>query len=241
MLQKLTIIFSLVSLLTLGACNESFSPAASSAGGGENNNQSNTPPPVDNVPDPYQSLQYEGYISGGNDSGTLAIDIDKDNGALIVIMPLQLNSFIDSAEGEIPDLPGVKFMTYKNSKGASFIAVSVPLRYVLKGASFLNPARLPNGDPLPQIAGGELPSIGLRIPGKNNVQFHFYIGLDTICIYVSSPFNPYIGMTFPIKRGLSTIGFLSSIPAKAGYDGGFFLSTHMPDEVARIIDDHFRF
>lgn len=241
-MRNLTITFSLISCLALSACNGNGGFATGIASGDNNvGNNNGAGEPGGTAPDPYQSLQYEGYISGGNDSGTLAVDIDKTNGALLLIMPLQLNSFIPSTEGEIPDLPGVKFMTYKNSKGSSFIAVSVPLRYVLKGASFLNPARLPNGDPLPQIAGGELPSIGLRIPGKNNVQFHLYIGLDTVCIYVSSPFDPYVGMTFPIKHGLNTIGFLSTVPAKGVYDGGFFLSTHMPDEVARIIDDHFRF
>jgi hypothetical protein len=247
MLQKITLGFALTSLLVLAACSgkggfDSGTSSNSAANNGSSAGEgAGTVPPGGMAPDAFQSLQYKGLISGGNDNGTLAVDIDKTNGALLLIMPLQMNSYIDSAEVQIPDLPGVKLITYKDQKGSSFIAVSVPLRYVLKGASFLNPARLPNGDPLPQIAGGELPSLGITIPGKNNVKFNLYLGLDTVCIYVSSPFDPYIGLTFPIKNGLTTIGFLSSVPAKANYDGGFFLSTQMPDEVARIIDDHFHF
>lgn len=246
MLQKITLSSALMSLLILTACNGKGGFTTDVLEGGTSNQSTSagdglTPPPGSLEPDAYQKLQFKGYLSGGNDSGKLVVDIDKATGALLLIMPLQMNTYIESAEGQIPDLPGVKFMTYKDDKDASYIAVSVPLRYVLKGADFLTPGRLPNGDPLPQIAGGELPSLGLSIPGKNDVKFHFYIGVDVVCLYVSSPFDPYIGLTFPIKSGLSTIGFLSSVPAKTGFNGGFFLSAHMPSEVARIIDDHFQF
>jgi hypothetical protein len=241
MLSKITLSFALASILVLSACGKNGFATLGSSGDTANNGASGGVPPGGVTPDAYQQLQYKGTISGGNNDGTLVVDIDKTNGKLLLILPLQLNSYIESAQGQIPDLPGVTFMTYKDQGGASYIAVGVPLNLVLKGASFLNPARLPNGDPLPQIAGGELPSLGLTIPGKNNVKFYIYIGLDTVCLYVSSPFDPYLSLTFPIKNGLSTIGFMTSVPAKPSYDGGFFLSTQMPDEVARIIDDHFHF
>jgi len=192
-------------------------------------------------PDAYQKLQYKGYVSGGNDDGALVVDIDKVNNALLVILPLQINQFIESAEGTIPDLPGVKFTTFKDDKGESFFAISVPLRFVRKGASFLNPARLPNGDPLPQIASGELPSVAMAIPGKNNVKFNFYIGVNVVGIFVSSPYDPTFALHFPIRRGVDTIGYFHTVPAKDAYNGGFFINTQMPDSIAAVIDDHFRF
>lgn len=192
-------------------------------------------------PDAYQKLQYKGTINGGSDDGTLVVDIDKTNNALLLILPLEINSYIDSVNGTIPDLPDVTFMTYKDDKGASYLAVSVPLRYIRKGASFLNPARLPNGDPLPQIASGELPSVAITIPGGKNVQFNFYIGVNVVGLYLSSPFDPYIALHFPIVRGVDTIGYFHTIPAKTGYNGGFFITTQMPDSIAAIIDDHFQF
>ena len=192
-------------------------------------------------PDAYQKLQYKGYVSGGSDDGSLVIDIDKTNNALLIILPLQVNPFIESTQGTIPDLPDVTFMTYKDDKGASYFALSVPLRYVRKGASFLNPARLPNGDPLPQVASGELPSVALAVPGKNNVKFNFYIGVNVVGIFVSSPYDPYLALSFPIRRGVDTIGYFHTVPAKPGYNGGFFLNTQMPDSIAAVIDDHFRF
>lgn len=192
-------------------------------------------------PDAYQKLQYKGTISGGSDDGTLVVDIDKTNNALLLILPLQVNPYIESAQGSIPDLPDVTFMTYKNDKGASYLAVSVPLRYVRKGASFLNPARLPNGDPLPQVASGELPSVAIAIPGKNNVKFNFYIGVNVVGVFLSSPFDPYVAINFPIRRGVDTIGYFATVPAKSGFNGGFFMNTQMPDSIAAIIDDHFRF
>ncbi|WP_413290316.1 hypothetical protein [Bdellovibrio sp. HCB337] len=244
MLQKIITRGLSVGVLTiLLACSDKGGFSAQSLPGTDNNGSSSTDGGNDNTPVPneYQKLQYKGFVSGGNNDGSLVIDIDKTANALLIILPLQMNPYIDSAEGEIPDLPGVKFMTYKDDKGASFFAVSVPLRYVLKGASFLNPARLPNGDPLPQVASGELPSLALAVPGKNNVKFHFYIGVNVVGVYVSSPYDPYLPLHFPIRRGVETIGYFHTVPAKSGFDGGFFLNTQMPDSVAAIIDDHFRF
>lgn len=199
-------------------------------------------PGVDpNDPNAYEKMQYKGYVSGGSDDGTLVVDLDKAKDALLVILPLQVNPYIKDAQGEIPDLPGLTYMTYKDDKDAAFLAVSVPLRYVRKGASFLSSARLPNGDPLPQIASGELPSVAVAIPGNNNVQFNFYIGVNIVGLYVSSPYDPYYSLQFPVRKGVETIGYFHTVPAKSGFNGGFFLNTQMPDSVAAIIDDHFRF
>lgn len=190
----------------------------------------------------YEKLQYKGFISGGANDGTLVIDIDKATDALLVIVPMQVNAYIESTEGEVPDLPGVKYMTYKDDKGASYFAITVPLRYVLKGASFLAPARLPNGDVLPQMASGELPSVAVTVPGKNKVQLHLYMGVNTVGVYISSPYDPYLPLQFPIRsKGVEIIGYFHTVPAKSGFDGGFFLNMQMPDSIATIIDDHFRF
>jgi len=216
---------------TLGSANDT----GNSGGSAGNGNDSNS------VPNEFQKLQYKGFISGGNNDGALVIDIDKSARALLLILPLQINSFISSAEGEVADVPGLKYMTYKDDKGSSYVAVTVPLRYVLKGASYLASARLPNGDALPQNAVGELPSVAVTLPGKNKVQIHFYIGVKSLGVFVSSPYDPYVALQFPVRKGVESIGSVFSIPAKSGFDGGFFLSTQMPASIAGIIDDHFRF
>jgi hypothetical protein len=244
MLQK-TIVKKIAvgcTLMTLLACGGKggFDTQETLSGGNKSSSTDNNSNGIAD-PDAYQKLQYKGLVSGGNNDGALVVDIDKTHGALLLILPLQMNPYIESAEGEIPDLPGVKFMTYKDDKGASYFSVSVPLRYVLKGASFLNPARLPNGDALPQVASGELPSLAIAVPGKNKVSFNLYIGVNVVGIYVSSPYDPYLALHFPIRKGVETIGYFHSVPAKSGFDGGFFLNTQMPDSIAAIIDDHFRF
>jgi hypothetical protein len=206
--------------------------SGASAGSGNDSNSARTE---------FQKLQYKGYVSGGNNDGALVVDIDKAAGALLLILPLQMNSFISSIEGDVADVPGLKYMTYKDDKGASYIAITVPLRYALKGANHLPSARLPNGDALPQIVKGELPSVAVTLPGKNRVQIHFFIGVKTLGVFVSSPYDPYVALQFPIRNGVETIGSVFSIPAKQGFDGGFFLSTQMPASIAGVIDDHFRF
>jgi len=234
-------------LLSLAACGKNGGfEFSNSVSNGSNNSSSLGDGGADagvdaNDPSAFQKLQYKGLVSGGSDDGTLVVDIDKTNNALLLILPLQVNPYIDSVEGTVPDLPDVKFMTYKDDKGASFFAVSVPLRYVRKGASFLNPARLPNGDPLPQVASGELPSVAIAIPGKNNVKFNLYVGVNVVGVFVSSPYDPFLALHFPVRRGVDTIGYIHTVPAKGAFHGGFFLNTQMPDSIAAIIDDHFRF
>src|SRR5207253_9569496 len=138
-----------LSLMTLLACSgkggfDFQGTLTGTNSSSSDNDGSSVSGPID--PDAYQKLQYKGLVSGGSSDGALVVDIDKTNGALLIILPLEMNPYIESAEGTVPDLPGVNFITYKDDKGASYFALTVPFNFVRKGASFLNPARLPNGD-----------------------------------------------------------------------------------------------
>jgi hypothetical protein len=98
--------------------------------------------------------------------------------------------------------------------------------------------RLPNGDPLPGVPGGELPSIGLELD-QTDFFGNLYFGIETFAIFVPTPgFDPLLKLTFPIKNksNRKTIGYISAVPEKAAFDGGFFLSLRVPDELARLID-----
>jgi hypothetical protein len=225
---------SLIGLLLCLGCGGTGGFSIGGSGSSDQNHNSGTSGSFD-------QLEYKGAISGGPNDGVLAISIDKPNAALILVLPLQLNSFILPAEGTIPALPGAKFETYKDSQGKSYFALSVPLRYVLKGATFLPPGRLPNGDLLPQIPSGELPSVAVSIPGKNDVKFNVYLGVNVVGVFISSPFDPYLPLHFPIRNGTRDVGYFHSIPKVGDFNGGFFLATTLPTEVAAAIDDHFRF
>ena len=106
--KKIALGLSASMFLILAACKGKggFAGTTTSSSLGGNGATSVLPPLAE--PDAFQKLQYKGYVAGGSDSGTLTIDIDKANGALLLIMPLQINAFIENLEAQIPDLPGVK-------------------------------------------------------------------------------------------------------------------------------------
>jgi len=109
------------------------------------------------------------------------------------------------------------------------------------------PSRLPNGDPLPAMPAGqgELPSLGLSFPQNGNTQVTVYIGINALGLYVTLPENAAlplpINITIPLKNKdkTKTFGFLTYVNAKNGYPPGLFLSTGVPNEVARVLEDYF--
>ncbi|MES2854831.1 MAG: hypothetical protein V4692_03155, partial [Bdellovibrionota bacterium] len=127
----------------------------------------------------------------------------------------------------------------KQADGSSALALRIPLEKYLHGIEFLPAKRLPNGDPLPAIPDGELPSLAVKISRWADIKATIYLAPQVVGIYVNSPIDPRISITLPIRNAARTRtwGYLSSVPKKGDFDGGFFLSFAMPDAIARMIDD----
>ncbi|MGE0632119.1 MAG: hypothetical protein AB7O96_06905 [Pseudobdellovibrionaceae bacterium] len=199
-------------------------------------------PPIENV---YKGLDMKANIKGGVYNNTMAVDLDKRNHALILYMPVGTNIFIGNVSATIPELPGASIKTTKLQNGSTVVAVSIPLKYIIKGIKFLDPARLPNGDPLPEIPAGELPGLAMKLGDKKDVNFYLYVGVGVVAVYVTSPFDPFIEMTFPLSNRDQTkvVGYFATVAEKekesVKHQGGFFLSTVMPDEISRALDDYF--
>ncbi|OQW48413.1 MAG: hypothetical protein A4S09_04340 [Proteobacteria bacterium SG_bin7] len=206
--------------------------------GGQNNPPNPQPAPVD----PWPKVQKEmtGYANVAGKSQKL-IGLNKADKAIVLTIPFADN-ILPELEVEIPQLPGAKLVSRLNAEQKTEIQFSVPIKYVLHGGDVGDPERLPNGDPLPQIPGGELPAFEISIPIKN-VTLHAYLGAEVLGIYVEVPFDPYIKLTLPIKTNKKdgsaerTLGYLTSIPVKKPYRGGFFLSLKVPDDLARALDE----
>lgn len=188
----------------------------------------------------FQKVDMKGWISGGSETDTLSIDIDKPNKALLLRLPLGMNGNIELTEAEVPSLPGVRFYTYEDSANAkTYMVISVPLKYVVRGVgNTLPPNKLPNGDALPQIPSGELPSLAVAVGNSKNTKMYLYVGVNVVGVYVETPFDPFIKATFSVKNQTKTkvLGYFSTIPAKGSYQGGFFLSSTIPNEIALILE-----
>ncbi len=188
----------------------------------------------------WDAINIGGAINGGRFDKTRVIEIDKVTKTLIVRLPF-IAGFTIGAQLPMPirEIPGTTVGLEPNPDGSSAIVVRIPLASVLRGVDTLPMGRLPNGDRLPAIPEGELPSVGLSFNGSTSLKGALYLSPSVVGIFIATPFNPYIQLTLPIRDDARTrtYGYFTSIPAKAGFNGGFFLSVAIPDDISRAIDD----
>ncbi len=226
--------------LGLSGCGQGFTAGTAN---GVNSTSSNSSTAVGGVSDPagaaFKSLSIDGTVSGGSDTKTQVISIDKTNKMLVARLPLPLGSLGGIGLGSLPfnEIPGATIGVEPTASGGSALTIKIPLATFMKGLPSLPMMRLPNGDALPVIPGGELP--GLALENSNvGLPMTVFLAPSVLAIYVESPVNPYIGLTLPIRNAsrTRTWGYFSSVPAKTTFKGGFFMSLAMPDDIARIID-----
>lgn len=237
-LQSLLVIAVTGSLLACGGQNGFNSTNSSSNDGGGNGslaNGSGTPE--------YNALDMKSYVSGGVFDKSLVIDLDKVNQELIVTVPLSLNPFIGQASYQPANLPGVQIFTVTNGDGSSSLVARVPFRYICKNpVTFLPPGKLPNGDPLPNFPGGELPTTAIVL-NSSGTKVNMYIGVDGLAFFVESKFSlGPLGFIFPIMshNPVQTLGYVGWIPPKSSYQGGMYLAVKLPANISRILDENVR-
>lgn len=233
-------------LAGLTNCSKGSVTNSSSTGGtnngqnnGNNNNNGTTPDPIDAV-----DLKGNVDSSDGN-KGALTFDFDKTRGEFIIMVPMP-SGVLFTPVGSFSKYPDITFSPiFDVNSGKMKFGVRVPVKYIIKGATFLPPASLPNGNPLPAMPAGqgELPSLALNFPQHNNTQITLYLGVNAIGLYVTLPDNAAlpIGFQFPIKNKdkTKTLGYLTYVPKKGTYAPGLFVSTIIPANVARILEDYF--
>ena len=188
----------------------------------------------------WSAISMDGAINGGRFDRTKVVDIDKTAKTLVVRLPFIAGVQIGiEAPLPIKEIPGATIGIEPNTDGSSALVLRLPLAKVLRGVDFLQPGRLPNGDPLPAIPEGELPSLGLSLSRWADLKGALYLSPTVVGLFVNTKFDPTIRLTMPIRdqARTKTYGYFTSIPAKPGFDGGFFISIALPDDLARAIDD----
>lgn len=225
----------------LGACSPGFQSVGLDSldqGSSGVDTGSGTPPPTTpQQPSAYDKLDMKGVVDGGTYGGSWAFDLDKANNALLVNLPIPANPILD-INVNIPSLPGAALKTYA-SGGQTNVVVSIPLQYIVKGVNFLPSAKLPNGQDLPRMPSGEAASVGVSLGANQNV--HLYIGVNAVGLFVESSYIPeYLGFTVPIKNETKTriLGYFTLVPKVGNSKGGLFVALPIPNDIAKILDDH---
>lgn len=228
----------------LSACGGSFETPTAALTSGNNGSSSvggGNAGVITDPTSPISKVEMKGLVTGGDADGALAIDIDKVNKTLILSVPLTLATFSADISLNLPQYPDIKFYTYTDSNFMNHFAVSIPLKYVLRGVNFGNPQKLPNGENLPYFADGEAPSTAFVIDSIKNVKMNLYISSSGIGVFVSNPQVPsYLGFTWPIKNQTQTkiIGAFSLVRKTTTGDGGFYVATRIPDDIAKVLNDY---
>lgn len=119
------------------------------------------------------------------------------------------------------------FKLFQTTLGITFLFQSLP--DILKGVQFLPSEKLPNGEALPSIPSGELPTLAISLPGKNDMRVHLYLGVNVFGAYLElDKFNnPRFGiikrLTFPVKSrdGLKIVGYFSLIAPNQSFPANF--------------------
>lgn len=237
---------ALCSVLLFSGCGKGFSTTGLNTPLiQENNSQLDTPSTP--TTDPLARLDFKGQVDEpGEFNQKRVLDFDKQNGNFIIKLPLPFGFFVGVLEVSIPSLPGATMQSVSDETG-NYLALSIPARYILHGVQFLPSNRLPNGQALPSIPSGELPTLAISLPGKNDMRVHLYLGVNVFAAYLElDKFNnPRLSiiprLTFPVKSrdGLKIMGYLSLISPTQANPGGIFVATPIPAELAKIIDDYF--
>lgn len=179
-------------------------------------------------------------------NGALTFDFDKTNGQFIIMVPMP-SGVVFTPTGTFTKYPDITFgPIFDATTGKVKVAVRIPVKYILKGVSTIPAAKLPNGDPLPAMPAGqgELPSLGLTFP-QDGTQVSIYIGVNALGLYVTLPQSAAlplpVNITVPVKNKdkSKTYGFLTYVNAKSGFPPGLFISSAVPKDVARVLEDYF--
>lgn len=245
-----------LSLVTSGSlltgCGPSFSPSSqvSCAGNCENNANGTIDPgktPDANgggssSSDAWNNLKVDGVVSDGWAANTPVVELDKANKELVVRLPMLANPFLilGMPSIQLPEIPGARLTLEPLPNDRLALALRIPLSRFLKGIESIPPSKLPNGDPLPGVPDGEMPSVAVQLTRIRDIKASIYLSPATVGIFVNTPFDPTYNVSVPIRNEARTqiLGYFSSVAAKSTYEGGFFISVKLPSEIARIIDDN---
>lgn len=239
---KTALIVSLVAVST--ACAPGFEAGKSAAGnaslGAGSGGTGGTGSGGDTTTPGWDAISMDGSINGGRFDKVKAVEIDRVNKALVLRLPFIPGVQIGvQVPVSIPEIPGATIGIEPSTDGSSALVLRIPLARVLRGINTLPSSRLPNGDALPAIPEGELPSVGLSLSNSGSLRGALYLSPTVVGLFVATKFDPYLRLTLPIRdqARTRTFGYFTTIPAKTNYDGGFFVSVALPDDLARAIDD----
>jgi len=229
----------------LRLCSDNCVPEPTPPTGGDDNGSQ--PEPIQsNPPQSWEDVNFIGdievedsssplsFLNGGNfyiDVNTKKMILSFPMGRLLMGLPITISGKIKELAGAYIEI-GTNFFT-----GKTEFRIQMPLEFIVGDGPQFSVRSLPNGDPLPMVPSGSLPSIKInKVLGSTPL--YLYLGSGVIAAYIESSLAPNIAMTMPIPPDLSKtpIGVLATVPKQTDFKGGFYISINLPPSFADAIE-----
>jgi hypothetical protein len=217
-----------------------------SLGDGDKNEPCCVKPPVNNPPsiDPV-----EGTISEGLYDGETVFHIDPVEKMLTLKLPILGLALMPGflAQAPVPGIPGAWVELLPITDGNAGLELHLPLEFLISQIDKRDGSKLPSGDPLPVVPGGELPAFAVAMHPSPDVEVLVYVGPESVAILYWSPFDPFVSLKLPIymEGEPHPVGWFHAIPHKrVNFEvtyprGGFLLGVSLPPALRRQIIDLF--
>ena len=181
-----------------------------------------------------QSLNLNGNISGGVHDETPAISYDPEKQKVKLSLPLTGGAFLDPTAENLPieGLNGSTIAIVDPQTGVTTLELEIPLGLIQQVPSGLPTSNtLPNEQEIPTFQEGQYSYAEMLIDEESETQVRIYASNGHIGLYMSSPINPYVSLSYPVLNSDNQIlGYLSQVPAVGHHPGGFFLSLILSGE-----------
>lgn len=188
-----------------------------------------------------------GIVDQGVDGSSTVrvIDFDRKNGLYLMRIPMTAFGSVMSLDMTFPEYPGMRlYLEHINS--LPYITIAIPVKYVLRNVTEV-PAKLPNGDRVPLFMAGEPPSKGILLTPNRERKIYLYLSAEAFGLFAETSFNPLpvqlneLSIAIRDKGGSTkpALGYLTFVPKKGEYNGGFFVSSKIDPKLGKILDEYY--
>jgi hypothetical protein len=224
--------------LSLSACGPGMQPYTPPSLGGNTGSS--------NGPLTWQSLSMDGSPNRGDYKAVQVVTIDKSTKELVVTLPMPMLPNYDGSPLSLnpSQPPGATLTLGLIDTNNLSLTLRVPLKDLMTQLSSSPAAAgLPNGDPLPNVTNGSLPSVTIPLTQLGSISANLYFSLKQVALYVSTPYDPQFSIQIPIQdnTGTRTWGYLTSVPAKtspSAINGGYLISISIPADIGNVISSN---
>lgn len=199
-----------------------------------------TTPPTNPIPESYKNLELNAKVLGGAFDGRQVLNLDKAKSSIKLTFSLPRFIEAKTLSSSLKDLSAQ--VTRNSTTTSSEVTAQIHLKYLYASLPQLPLRGLPDGRDLPTLPDGRLPSLSLVLDPESTV--HLYFGQGSIGYYLESKsISPGLSMTLPLTNSSETrtLGYFTTIPKSANFNGGYFISIILPSDIGHTIQEYLEY